>query len=245
MTPRQAAKLETTRRIKELALAQLATSGAGELSLRAIARELNLVSSAMYRYFASRDELLTDLIVDAYDDVAATLQQAAEQRAAGRSATARAVWLATALALREWAVAQPHRFALVYGSPIPGYAAPERTIEPAGRVIAALLTPAAGMAANPPRGSDRPQPPGQPHRLPKQLQRQAHTAAGLLQVEATPARMILLAGTFARLIGALSLELGGHFVGTFDPADQLYAALAEREADTLGLSEEESRREHA
>ena len=75
-TPRQLAREQNIERIKELALTQLAESGAGSLSLRAIARELNLVSSAIYRYYPSRDELITALIVDAYGDLADALEGA-------------------------------------------------------------------------------------------------------------------------------------------------------------------------
>ena len=76
-TPRQLAREHNIARIKGLALTQLAESGAATLSLRAIARELNLVSSAIYRYYASRDELITALIVDAYADLATRLEEAA------------------------------------------------------------------------------------------------------------------------------------------------------------------------
>ena len=75
-TPRQLAREQNIERIKSLALTQLAETGAGSLSLRAIARELNLVSSAIYRYYASRDDLLTALIVDAYGDLADRLEEA-------------------------------------------------------------------------------------------------------------------------------------------------------------------------
>lgn len=221
-TPRQRARAENIERIKDLALAQLATSAAAELSLRAIARDLNLVSSALYRYFPSRDDLITALIVDAYTDLAETLESAgvADRRGPRRR------WVETCGALRDWAVAAPHRFALVYGSAIPGYAAPPDTIAPAGRVIRALCSPALegpqGLAGSAPvpRGP-----------LGGQLER----AATGLSLEVDRPRMLALTAAFARLIGLLTLELNGHFVGGFEPADALYAALAEREADALGL----------
>src|SRR5690606_11087502 len=105
------------------------------LSLRAVARELGMVSSAVYRYVACRDDLLTLLIVDAYASVA----DAAEQAAAGdRNSPPARRFVAVAAAFRRWAVANPHEFALIYGSPVPGYAAPETTIPPAARVPLAL-----------------------------------------------------------------------------------------------------------
>src|SRR5689334_6455211 len=136
LTPRERARAETLAQIKRLALDQLATTGAGELSLRAIARELNLVSSAIYRYYPSRDELITALLIDAYADL---LAEAARTDRRG----ARRRWADTADALRRWARAEPHRFALIYGTPIPGYRAPADTVAPAGRVMHALAAPLA------------------------------------------------------------------------------------------------------
>lgn len=118
-TPRQLAREETLARIKTLAVAQLASTAASELSLRGIARELGLVPSAIYRYYAGRDDLVTALILDAYGDLAAAISMATRTHR-----TPRQRWVDGALALRVWAVTEPHRFALIYGSVIPGYQAP-------------------------------------------------------------------------------------------------------------------------
>jgi AcrR family transcriptional regulator len=123
-------RAELTREIAEVARQHLATSGAAALSLRAVARELGMASSAVYRYFPSRDDLLTALIIDAYDAIGA----AAEEADAEAGSDVRDRWLAVCRSAREWALAHPHEYALVYGSPVPGYAAPEATIGPAARV---------------------------------------------------------------------------------------------------------------
>ena len=124
-------RAELTREIAEVARRHLASEGAAALSLRAVAREMGMASSAVYRYFPSRDDLLTTLIIDAYNAMgeAAEAADAARPRAdlIGR-------WQAACGAVRTWARAHPHEYALVYGSPVPGYAAPEATIGPAGRV---------------------------------------------------------------------------------------------------------------
>ena len=219
-TPRQLARTENIERIKSLALEQLAESGAASLSLRAIARELNLVSSAIYRYYASRDELITALIVDAYDDLALVLEHAGVPDRRGP----RRRWTETCLALRDWAVAAPHRFGLIYGSAIPGYAAPGDTIAPAGRVVRALAAPALEGA---------PPPPARP--AGRTLTAQLVASAGGLGLDLEPESMLALTSAFARLIGVLTLELNGHFVGGFEPADALFATLVDREADALGL----------
>jgi AcrR family transcriptional regulator len=122
------------------ARAQLAAEGAGALSLRAVARELGMASSAVYRYFKSRDDLLTALIVEAYD----SLGEAAE--AAGAvDGSAFDRWRRVCHAVRNWALARPAEYTLIYGSPVPGYQAPELTVAPASRVLfvfARILTDA-------------------------------------------------------------------------------------------------------
>lgn len=133
---RARARIEITAAIKDEARTQLAAEGAAKLSLRAVARELGMVSSALYRYFPSRDDLLTALIVDAYDAVGA-----AAERAAAEAETERPLdrWTTVCRAVRAWAVAHPHEYALIYGSPVPGYTAPQDTIVPASRVGLVLI----------------------------------------------------------------------------------------------------------
>ena len=133
-TARERARAELTREIKEEARRQLAETGAHGLSLRAVARELGMVSSALYRYFPSRDDLLTALIIDAYD----ALGEVAETAIAA-SARPRVRWLAACHAIRGWALAHPHEYALIYGSPVPGYRAPQATVGPASRVPLAFM----------------------------------------------------------------------------------------------------------
>jgi AcrR family transcriptional regulator len=123
--------------IIELGRRHLVEHGAAGLSLRAIARDLGMVSSAVYRYVASRDELLTLLLVDAYSDLADEVDRA-------RDAVAEEVWsedvVAIARAVRQWAIVHPASWALLYGSPVPGYHAPaERTVGPGTRVIGTLF----------------------------------------------------------------------------------------------------------
>lgn len=142
---RQESRNRIEAQIIDLGRRHLVTEGPAGLSLRAIARDLGMVSSAVYRYVGSRDELLTLLLVDAYSELAADVVAARE--AAG------VLWrdqiLAMAHAARSWAVGQPACWALLYGSPVPGYHAPaERTVGPGTRVAAELFdTVSAGIAA--------------------------------------------------------------------------------------------------
>ncbi len=124
--------------IKEAARRHLAVDGSN-LSLRAVARDLGTASSALYRYFASRDDLLTALIIDAYTALADAVEQADAAVARG---DLRGRWFAACHAVRDWALANPHEYALIYGSPVPGYHAPQDTVEPATRpniILAGIL----------------------------------------------------------------------------------------------------------
>jgi AcrR family transcriptional regulator len=120
--------------IKAIARQHLASDGAN-LSLRAVARDLGVVSSAIYRYFASRDDLLTALILDAYNALGAAVEEA---DAAVEPGDLTGRWLAVCHAVRDWALAVPHEYALIYGSPVPGYTAPQDTVPAATRSVTVL-----------------------------------------------------------------------------------------------------------
>jgi len=122
--------------IKATARRHLAADGAN-LSLRAVARDLGMVSSALYRYFAGRDELLTALIVDAYNAMGDAVE-AADARVEDRG-DLRGRWFAACRAVRTWALAEPAEYALIFGSPVPGYAAPPDTTTAAIRTPSALV----------------------------------------------------------------------------------------------------------
>lgn len=142
---RQEARDRIEAQIIEVGRRHLGTAGAAGLSLRAIARELGMVSSAVYRYVASRDDLLTLLLVDAYSELADAVGLARE----ATDGSWRDQLHAMAHAARRWALGQPASWALLYGSPVPGYRAPrERTVGPGTRVVSMLFDAvAAGIAA--------------------------------------------------------------------------------------------------
>ncbi|MBJ7291523.1 TetR/AcrR family transcriptional regulator [Williamsia sp.] len=138
-TPRARARAQLELDIIGVGREHLAQHGAAALSLRAIARDLGMVSSAVYRYVRSRDELLTLLVVDAYNESADRVADALD--ATDHDAGVRDRLRVAAHALRTWAVAEPARFALIYGSPVPGYQAPaEQTTGPGTRFVAMLMT---------------------------------------------------------------------------------------------------------
>ncbi len=119
--------------IKALARRQLAEQGPGALSLRAIAREMGTASSALYRYFPSQGDLVTALCVEAYDSLAGALTAARDARPPGDHAGR---WAAVCRAYRRWSLENPSDFALIFGTPLPGYHAPEEvTAAAAGRSL--------------------------------------------------------------------------------------------------------------
>lgn len=238
MTARERARAELTREIKEEAKRQLAVAGADGLSLRAVARSLGMVSSALYRYFPSRDDLLTALIVDAYNSMGAAVEEAASGDGDARSRWGAACW-----AVRAWAKANPHEYALIYGSPVPGYRAPEATIGPASRVPLAFTgilrdvitrrMPAKDGARS---GAAREQTlAGQAASLEDALAGQA-AKADLGGAGAVPPA-VLVRGVIAwtQLFGMVSFELFGQFAGTFDPPDALFGHAVDQMITFVGL----------
>jgi AcrR family transcriptional regulator len=212
---RARARAETTGAILRAARRAIAEHGGGALSMRAVAREVGLVSSAVYRYFPTREALLTTMIVESYGHLAHRLDAVVAQQPDRR-------WEALGRALRDWAREAPHEFQLIYGTPVPGYVAPPETVPAAEAVAMPFLSAGAARAV---AGFDD-------GRLTDQV-REVADAAGLdaSGVAATLAEL-------AALVGFVTLELGGHFVGTADPADLLYDALLGRQCSTLGLRDE-------
>jgi AcrR family transcriptional regulator len=121
--------------IKAAARKHLATDGAN-LALRAVARDMGMVPSALYRYFASRDDLLTALIIDAYNALGGAVETV--DAAVSRDAL-RERWLRLCGAVRAWALRHRGEYALLFGSPVPGYAAPPDTIGAASRTPLVLI----------------------------------------------------------------------------------------------------------
>ncbi|MFF9012781.1 TetR/AcrR family transcriptional regulator [Streptomyces sp. NPDC014870] len=129
-TPRERYRNQVRAEVRQLAWEQIAADGASALSLNAIAKKMGMSGPALYRYFAGRDELITELVRDAYRSLADTV---------GRAEGAGADLAGLARALRRWALADPHRYFLVYGTPVPGYHAPDEITGIASEIMSALL----------------------------------------------------------------------------------------------------------
>ncbi|MEU9304799.1 WHG domain-containing protein [Streptomyces sp. NPDC048269] len=123
--------------IKETARQQLVKLGAGGLSLEAVARDSGLAVTEVEAVFPHRDDLLTALVIDAYNASGAAMEEA-DEAASGAGASAGARLLAVTRALRQWSFDHTAEFTLIYGSPVPGYHAPQDTVPPASRTPAVL-----------------------------------------------------------------------------------------------------------
>lgn len=225
---RERARIEVTAAIKDEARKQLAAEGAAKLSLRAVARELGMVSSALYRYFASRDELLTALIVDAYDAVGEAAERAHRTAAADgpAPATPLARWVAVACAVRDWALAHPHEYALIYGSPVPGYTAPQATVGPASRVGLVLIA----IVEEARREEGLALPPLADELRPEAERLAADLAPGLPSAVTAP-----LVAAWSQLFGLLSFEIFGQFNRVVEAREVFFRHAVTELARTVGL----------
>ena len=208
---RERVRAELTAEITDAARRQLAEVGAAALSLRAVAREVGMVSSAVYRYFPSRDDLLTRLIIDGYDALGAAAEAADDP-----SAPARDRWLAVCRAVRGWARERPHEYALLYGSPVPGYRAPEDTVPAAARVgivLGRILGEAAHAGLLPDGSGERD--PGLVSDDAVAVLGGEHPALD----ETVRVRALL---AWSALYGTISFELFGHFVGSVEDGDRYF-----------------------
>jgi AcrR family transcriptional regulator len=189
-------RAQMVREIKDLALRQLAEGGPQALSISAIAKELGVSGPALYRYFASRDALLSDLIVDAYHDLADALA------AAGPGLPA------LAAAYREWALVQPHRYRLLFGAPLPGYDAHgERLVAASQRTMDVLI--------------ERIEPGPVPDpRLAEQLTGWASRRG----IDADPGRSLRAVMAWSRLHGMVDLEIEGNYADLGIDPGLLFAA---------------------
>lgn len=236
LSARARARADITAAITDAARRQLGENGAAALSLRAVARELEMASSAVYRYFPSRDELLTALIVQAYD-AAADAAERCEASTDRDDPSGR--WLALVLGLRDWALDHRHEWALLYGSPVPGYAAPQSTVGPASRVplmMTRIVCDARGAR------DARAALPVEHESVPVAVAADMAVAAQALHLDLPPALVARMVRAWTSVIGTISLELFGHLVGSVSDGRAWTTFQARLLATELGLSGEEPAR---
>lgn len=190
---RASARAATMRRIATIGRTQLEQNGVDGLSLREVARELGMVSSAIYRYVASRDELLTLLLVEAFEELADAVD--GDDHGAARRAP-RGRFIEVASRMRRWAIDHRAQWALLYGTPVPGYAAPaEQTTGPGTRVFARFAEiAAAGESASAPT-------------VPRELRPVLDEAASELGVDADAPTLARGATLWSSVTGAITADV--------------------------------------
>ncbi|WP_203713439.1 TetR/AcrR family transcriptional regulator [Asanoa siamensis] len=216
-------RAEMTEEIKTTARRHLATEGAN-LSLRAVARDLGMVSSAIYRYFPSRDDLLTALILDAYTALGGSV--AAAEGAVDRADLA-GRFLAICHAVRDWALANPHEYALIYGSPVPGYVAPTDTVPAATRAVTVLGgviedASAAGLLRD-------------DEALPPDAAQDVARVGALIAPHAPLGPLSRALGSWLHLFGFVSFEIFGQLKNAVDVPGPLFAQQMRAQAVYIGL----------
>ncbi|PZF86501.1 TetR/AcrR family transcriptional regulator [Jiangella anatolica] len=217
--------------IKQVALGQIARDGAAALTLTGVAKEIGVSGPALYKYFAGRDDLLTELIVDSYASLADALRDAA---AASEGSPARERLHTIARAYRDWAVTQPHRYLLLTGTPVPRYDAPAETVDSARAVLAPLLEILA---------AGRTWPRAEPLRVEladwiDEIPAVADWVRAALGPAATTAPDVALAGVvtaWVRLHGVVSIEAVGLFNGMGLRPATVLALEMDALADAVGL----------
>lgn len=229
-TARERVREEMTAEILAVARAHLADEGAAALSLRSVARDLELAPSALYRYFDGRDALLSALIMAAYESLAAEAEGAAD-RADDDSGTDTERWLEVPHSIRRWALERPHEWALIFGTPVPGYEAPEGTVEPYARVAAALARPVVKAQAA-----------GRFHMLasgdasPAKLRQAVAPVAEGLSLDMPVPMVARFVEAWATLVGVISLELFGHWRNTILDPETFFEVTMRDVAEHIGLT---------
>jgi AcrR family transcriptional regulator len=228
-TPRAQARERTLADITRIGREHLVTQGAAGLSLRAVARDLGVVSSAVYRYVPSRDDLLTLLVVDAYGELGDAVEEA---EAAVSRADHADRWRALAGAVRDWGLAQPARYGLLFGTPVPGYRAPaERTTDPGTRVIGLLLS----LADDAEQAGARPAPPRQG--VPATLRADAGRVRAEYGLGVSEQMLAAAVLAWTGLFGAVGFEVFGQYgPDTFTRPADVFAVQVDLLAGVLGLT---------
>lgn len=182
-----------------------------------------MVSSAVYRYFPSRDELLTRLISDSYAEVADTIEQQVIATA-GRSASRRLAAIADSV--RSWALGSPHSYALIYGTPIPGYVAPPATARVAERIAVSLFEVVAGAGDESALRTDEAIETSRQVRA--DLARLRSFGAGL-----DDATLVRALAWWTEVLGHISFELFGQFHNVIDDLDGFFTLQVHRATERL------------
>ncbi|MFD5701157.1 TetR-like C-terminal domain-containing protein [Streptomyces lasiicapitis] len=126
------------RQLKAAALQRIEARHAVDLAPAAVARDAGIDAQDAARHFPDETALMSALIVGAYNAVADSAEAAAAAAVAAGADPLRR-WVAIWQGVREWAVAHPEEYVMLWGRPIPGYTAPPETVEAVGRIVGTMV----------------------------------------------------------------------------------------------------------
>ena len=220
----------TMAEIKATARRHLVASGPEALSLRAVARDMGLTAPALYRYVDSRDDLLTEVIADLYDELTAALEAARDTEPPGAVGPR---LIAASWALRTWALAHPTEFGLLFGSPLPGYAAPSEGVmhdaaRRFGMVFAALFAQL---------WEERRFPAARTEDLDPAQAAQLAAYAESMNSPLPPGAVKVFLECWVRLYGLVCMETFGHLRFALDDAEAMFADMMRANGRALGFDE--------
>ena len=238
-TARERVRDEMTAEILTAARDRVAREGAAALSLRSVARDLEMAPSALYRYFDGRDGLLSALILHAYESLATEAERAAVQAAVAAATPQHEAsssgdterFLVVPRAIRCWALEHPHEWGLIFGTPVPGYQAPEDTVEPYARIAAAMVRPVVEANAAGRLGADL-------HRraVSNELRDAVAPVTEGLFPDVPTVNVVLAIQAWTTLVGIISLEVFGHWRNTILEPEEFFEATIRDLAARVGLS---------
>ena len=230
-TARERVRKEMAGEILSVARDHLARDGAAALSLRSIARDLGMAPSALYRYFDGRDALLSALILAAYESLAQCAEEAAEQAARYEESDFER-FAHVPRVIRRWALARPYEWGLIFGTPVPGYEAPEDTVVPYARTAAAMVRPVVEAERAGRLDSVR-----NTAAVSAELAEAVAPVTEALFPGAPPETVVSAVQAWTTMIGAVSLEVFGHWRNTILDPDLYFERTIADLADSVGLSE--------
>ena len=229
-TARERIREQMTSEILTAARQHIAREGAASLSLRSIARDLEIAPSALYRYVGGRDALITTLILAAYESLATEAEGAAEAAAKQGGSDAER-FLAVPHAMRRWALARPHEWGLIFGTPVPGYEAPQDTVALYTRVAAAMVLPLVEA-----RAGGRLRVDNDARGVHGALRHAVAPVTETLLPGSPPGTVVLVVQAWAAVVGTISLEVFGHWRNTILDPELFFEATTRDVAVSVGLT---------
>jgi AcrR family transcriptional regulator len=232
-TRRERMRDATLLEIKEVAREHLHAHGPSGITLRGIARDIGMTAPALYRYYASLDDLLAAMIatyIDEMSDAMEAARDALPEEAFGERL------LAVTRAFRRWALDHPAEFTMVFGAPVPGFSEPEEgdVRRAGGRLAGIFFRLFAGL------WRQRPFPVPADEEIAPELGRPLLAFAGTwaADMEAVPLGVLLLyASSWVRLYGLVTMEVFGQTDFLFEDAEPLFEAELTDLSRIVGLEE--------